>query len=238
MGILGIDNRTENWKTVRKFYSLTSQGRRELVDLLLDEGEPRPGPEEKIEMELFWHGIRDHMDQKGRKIKDLVDEFQKRYQWHFKSLRDEVKNFRANEHPYKFADLEDHNYDGNHKYLTGRKTDKLSENLTNTEIDIVLATSDYLFIGEAKHESELGTNANLVLVHQLIRQFVMVKVLLDLREESLKVVPFLVVDSAKLASHLNTIQVKFMVNTGRLRRENVLCWDDIAKLNGVRETVP
>ena len=40
-------------------------------------------------------------------------------------------------------------------------------------IDIVLETTDRLFIGEAKLESTLGSDSDHVLVHQLIRQYVM-----------------------------------------------------------------
>ena len=162
---------------------------------------------------------------------DLEDNFHELYQQHFNKLRDHLTNFSAYEPPHKFEDLQPHNYDGTRKYPTKRNTDKLVENLSNTEIDIVLETSTHLFIGEAKHESQLGTNSNLVLVHQLIRQYVMAKVILDLQGKCRKVTPFLVGDSKKLDSHRNTVQVKFMVAQEWLRLENVLSWDRIRQLD-------
>ena len=231
MGILGIQNRTENWKTVRIFHSLSPTGRHQLVDLLLVPEEPRPNPGKEVRLELFWRGIRDYMKQKHLKINDLEDNFHELYQQHFNKLRDHLTNFSADEPPHNFEDLQPHNYDGTRKYPTKRNTDKLAENLSNTEIDIVLETSTHLFIGEAKHESQLGTNSNFVLVHQLIRQYVMAKVILDLQGKCRKVTPFLVGDSKKLDSHRNTVQVKFMVAQEWLRLENVLSWDRIRQLD-------
>ena len=113
--------------------------------------------------------------------------------------------------------------------------DKLSDNLRGTEIDIVLETQNHLFIGEAKDESGFGTNGTLVLVHQLIREYVMAKILVDLVAESdkdkkRKVVPFVIGASDKLESLKNTAQVKFMVAQGWLKEKNMLSWCDIEKL--------
>ena len=57
---------------------------------------------------------------------------------------------------------------------------RLVNNLKNTEVDIVLETHDRIFIGEAKCESDLGADSELVLVHQLIRQYVATRILIHL----------------------------------------------------------
>ena len=46
--------------------------------------------------------------------------------------------------------------------------------LLGTEVDVVLETPKHLFIGEVKHESTFEADGKLVLVHQLMRQYVMV----------------------------------------------------------------
>ena len=67
----------------------------------------------------------------------------------------------------------------NYDVSTKDRMANLGNNLVNTEIDIVLQSPNHLFIGEAKHEMTFGANGRLVLVHQLIRQYVMAKILMD-----------------------------------------------------------
>ena len=109
------------------------------------------------------------------------------------------------------------------------------DNLRNTEIDIVLETPQYLFIGEAKGEMTFGADGGLVLVHQLIRQYVMAVVLVDLLVSKgcpqKKVVPFVVGDAAKLE---RARQVKFMRHQGWLEKRNILDWDKIKDLGKPR----
>ena len=63
----------------------------------------------------------------------------------------------------KIRGLKDHNY-----ATAGEEVKKkLVDNLRNTEFDIVLQTRDFLFIGEAKHESTFHASSSFVLVHQL-----------------------------------------------------------------------
>ena len=110
----------------------------------------------------------------------------------------------------------------------------LFSNLFNTEIDIVLQSPHHLFVGEAKHESDLKGRGNYVLVHQLIREYVMATILVDLTEgdkdKKRKVVPFIVGESGKLGSLKNTVQVKFMVKQGWLKEQHILSWDCIKDL--------
>ena len=109
-------------------------------------------------------------------------------------------------------------------------SEALYKNLRNTEIDIVLETRERLYIGEAKDESGFGANGNLVLAHQLIRQYVMAKILLELKGGSQsKVVPFIVRNEPK---GKNPAQIQFMKSRGWLKEGNILTWKEVEKLRG------
>ena len=103
-------------------------------------------------------------------------------------------------------------------------TAKLGTNLVGTEIDVVLESPEHLYIGEAKEEMDLDGNGDLVLVHQLLRQYVMAKILVRLCGSQKKVIPFLVREKLKGREQ---VQVDFMVAKGWLKRENILRWDEI-----------
>ena len=77
----------------------------------------------------------------------------------------------------------------------------------------------------------MGADGSLVLVHQLIRQYVMARILLRLISCKREVVPFLVVDKDKHDNVLNMGQVNFMLSQKWLKKENVLTWDDIRGLH-------
>ena len=106
---------------------------------------------------------------------------------------------------------------------------KLADNLRNTESDIVLEAPDRLFIGEAKREEKFGDDAS-VLKHQLVRQYVMARIVLDLAGREKAIVPFVVGnDRDKLKQDE---QVRFMIESLGMRRENVLAWEDVQRLTG------
>lgn len=106
---------------------------------------------------------------------------------------------------------------------------KLADNLRNTESDIVLEAPDRLFIGEAKREEKFGDDAS-VLKHQLVRQYVMARIVLDLAGREKAIVPFVVGDDRdKLRKDE---QVRFMIESLGMRRENVLAWEDVQRLTG------
>ena len=69
MGILGIRNRTENWKTVEHFHCLGDDAKIRIAQKL---GEPEDTPPEKINIELFWYGMRDYIDQLGNGNQPLL----------------------------------------------------------------------------------------------------------------------------------------------------------------------
>ena len=109
--------------------------------------------------------------------------------------------------------------------------EKFFNNLWHTEIDIVLETPNHIFIGEAKHESRLNASSDYVLVHQLLRQYVMATILTNYVGESKIIVPF-VVGNAPQNLKSRHAQVKFMLAQGWLETKNILSWDDIAAIKG------
>ena len=121
----------------------------------------------------------------------------------------------------KFRDLKNDNY----AVVPPEGAKKLLNNLYNTEIDIVIETAKTLFIREAKHEADFGSDSRLVLVHQLIRQYVMAHALLETLGCKKQVVPFIVgPDAAKLKERG---QVRFMLEQGWLKESNVLNWKEV-----------
>ena len=217
MGILGIENRTENWKTAKYIIPLShnDDARVNLARML---GESEETRSEDVRIELFWKGMRDHFNMVGRKVRgDASDshDLAEFYDSLFPDLRQEIDTSNL------FAQLKDGNYD-----VSGEDgVEKLRNNVCNTEIDIVIETPNTLFIGEAKGESRLGADGKLVLVHQLIRQYVTAKILIDFLGCDKEVIPFIVADD--VAGVKRTHQVKFMIRQGWLKEDNILSWDDI-----------
>ena len=216
MGILGMDNRTENWKTARVFSPFFEDRSVALAERL---GEPSGVEASKVRLELFWVGMRDHIHMRryGNSTPEKFAEFAERYSRLFPDLRKKIEDFRG------FRPLQDHNY------RASEDTQKrLYDNLVGTEIDIVLETPNHLFVGEAKHESVFSTNGDLVLVHQLIRQYVMAAIVLDCLDSEKKVVSFIVWDDVgEIKKH---DQVKFMLEQSWLKEENILSWRCIGTL--------
>ena len=72
-----------------------------------------------------------------------------------------------------------------------------------------------------------GANGNLVLVHQLIRQYVMATILVEISNNRPRkqVIPFVVGDN--VGTLKKSSQVRFMISQGWLREANVLCWGEI-----------
>ena len=224
MAILGIDNRTENWKTARHFVPvlLDSYARAELAWKL---GEPKDTSGSAVKLELFWKGMRDYRHQTKVKNEALLEQCAGAYsKGSFQDLCGRIQDFNS-KNPSRSLRMAK-NYDVPN---SGKRKD-LFNNLLNTEIDIVLETPNSLLIGEAKGEAGLGTRGAYVLVHQLVRQYVMASIFLKLKESDKKVVPFLVVEEDRRDSVLNTRQVGFMISQGWLDKEKVLTWAFIERL--------
>ena len=204
--VLGIENRTENWKTARClrpfFYERAVCIARKL-------GEPRATPAAAVSLELYWKGVRDWCKGRNKPQREaqLVGSCRKL----FPDLRQRIKGYGH------FRDLSD----GNYEVLSDLHRSQLVTNLVNTEIDIVLETPGRLYIGEAKSESSFHASGKLVLVHQLVRQYVMASVLVDVLQSSREVVPFVVVNGTW---EPRSRQVQFMIAQRWLRKENCLTW--------------
>ncbi len=224
MAILGIENRTENWKTAQVFAPLFPQqrhageqprqrtdedARKHLAGKLLGKR-----VESAVSLELFWYGIRDYGDKCDWKAKNYIEPCAEAYERLFPELRGCVEK--------QFTNLDAIHYRVSDKV-------KLANNLRNTEIDIVLESQHHLFIGEAKREAKFGDRAS-VLKHQLVRQYVMARILLDLVGKKKKIVPFVVGDDKK-GLHRKK-QVQFMIERLGMRCENVLEWGDVRGLAG------
>lgn len=233
MGILGIRNRTEDWKTAITFapFFECDSARTRLANRLLEPlgeyHEVQPGT---AKIELFWYGMRDYVHklrQEGKDIPKLHD-FVDRYDCLFPCLDQRIEKARQSGLKLNLPNC--WNYNPKH---TKDRADDLYKNLLNTEIDIVLQTPNHLFIGEAKHESGLGADGKLILVHQLIRQYVMARILVDFREfngcRRKEVVPFIVAD--KETNMKDKHQVRFMRDHERwLHKKNILSWNCIDKI--------
>ncbi len=217
MPILGIDNRTENWKTARHLAPLFGANSVRLARRLLLEEEGREDLQQgEVTLELFWKGLRDYEDAR-RKVSD--ESVKDTYSRLFPDLREKISAFAP-----AFRTLQKGNYDAS----TPEQAKRLTNNIRNTEIDIVLQSPGRLFIGEAKSESAFGGKGSLVLVHQLIRQYVTARILVDFVEPTVKVIPFVVGESrTELLKHS---QVEFMLQQGWMRKGHVLAWADIEAL--------
>ena len=230
MPILGIENRTENWKTALYFspFFTYDLSRLRLAERLGEPDSTQPGA---VQIELYWHGMRDYLDQTKKAERGSNEQrypnFAKLYGELFPDLREQIEEFRSDKLALEIK--KKWNYD----VSSDGAVDKLGSNLVHTEIDIVLESPKHLFIGEAKHQSGLGASGDYVLVHQLIRQYVMAKILVDLRyegKEKPKVVPFIVGDKCRLDSIGNSGQVQFMRQHYGLKDGNILSWDAVKKL--------
>ena len=227
--VLCIKNRTENWKTAYYFAPLfrDTNARLELAQRL---GEPKETNSDEVTIELFWKGLRDfrHQTKEGNGKTLSRDMMVKRYAECFSSLRGEIEEY-CNAKTQTLGGLNERTYYVPKDEDTKAKC-KLESNLINTEIDIVLESPRYIFIGEAKSESGFGSgNSNDVLRHQLIRQYVMASILLQHCCPEKEVIPFVVGPQLKDRS-----QVEFMICHGWMKKCNVLEWKEIKNLACIR----
>lgn len=211
MSILGIRNRTENWKTAIYFSPMFGWGGVHLAKRLGEHTDTQPN---EVQLELYWKGVRDYLNQSGGDMQSNAQDFTDRYKKLFPDLRKKVEDYGGLRTPNPL------NYD----VSDDARMQGLYNNLQNTEIDVVLESPNYLFIGEAKGEMELGADGSLVLVHQLVRQYVMARILIDRLQSEKEVIPFVVGISNRVE------QVKFMLGQGWLKEENILDWHELERL--------
>ena len=197
------------------------------VNLVQRLGKLSRPPSHKVRLELYWRGMRDYMHCKSRSRGQWEEDLARRYVRLFPGLRWRIESFEG---VSRFAPLKDGNYEADSQ----KHKRALYSNLRNTEIDVVIEAPGHLFIGEAKHESILRGNGRNVLVHQLVRQYMMARILVELIAEDghgetpVKVVPFVIANEGNLDTVRRRTQVDFMIREGWLYEENLLSWEKIA----------
>ncbi len=225
MGILCINNRTENWKTTRYFAPyFTSESARSALIKRLCPSDNTPG--KSVQIELFWKGTRDYLVKKDidNDKKISASKVAHLYNCIFPDLRKKILN--TNGVHLKLPN----GY--NYCVCTDKDADRLYINLRNTEIDVVLESPRYLYIGEAKYKSDFGTNGDLVLVHQLIRQYVAARILTrhlaSHGAPGKEVIPFVIGRDATRLKKKH--QIIFMSKRCWLDKNNILTWDCIENM--------
>ena len=230
--VLRVKNRTENWKTARNFAPFL-KNKALLLSFTRRLGEPAETCEEDVHLELFWTAMRDYVyGQKQQEHAQVpspkgIAELYNRGK--FADLRDRVKEFgerRGAGNLRNFADLGSSGY----RVSCAEDQDKLANNLLKTEIDIVIESPSRLYIGEAKSKCLFGANGSRILVHQVIRQYVMASILLEILECHKKVIPFVVVEDKTRPFR----QVEFMKEQRWMHEDHVLEWSDVKQYTGVR----
>lgn len=207
---LGIVNMTENWKTARSLSPLFDE---RAVLLARRLGESRTTQASDVRLELFWKGARDYCV--GKNKKECEERLVASCRKLFPRLREEIKAFGS------FRDLQDFNYD----ISSDDQRERLLNNLLNTEIDVVVESPGRLYIGEAKYKSGFHANGKLVLVHQLVRQYVTASVLADVTGRELEVVPFVITVKPGRSE-----QIRFMMQRYWMEAGNRLTWDEVSVL--------
>ena len=230
--VLGIDNRTENWQTAQSlspFFGMRPKAMARRLALARRLGESPTTRAEDVTLELFWKGVRDWISCCAEKKEERKAQLLGSYQERFGDLRQKIRQYG------RFRKLED----GNYEVLSEDQEKQLVTNLINTEIDIVLETPTHLFIGEAKYESGFHASGRLVLVHQLVRQYVTAKVLVDVLGCNREVVPFVVTRNAQQlkqpsgnasAAGIRSRQVQFLIERDWMQSCNCLTWCDLKRL--------
>ena len=134
-GILGIKNRTENWKTARSFAPFFRVNRHILADRLCGKAIHGAGD---VHLELFWKGMRDYVHHHKPDRETLAEELGNLYNSLFPDLRGQIESFgRFQLNP------------DNYRVISVEQRRKMATNIRNTEVDIILETPSHLFVGEA-----------------------------------------------------------------------------------------
>ena len=222
--VVGIENRTENWKTARCLSPFFGVRAAVLARRL---GESLATPPAAVKLELYWKGVRDWLACCTEK-KDCEDRLVDSCRKLFCGLRDRIEEYGG----FRLTC-------GNYEVCWEDQRPQLVTNLVNTEIDIVLETPTHLFIGEAKYKSGFHASGKLVLVHQLVRQYVMANVLLDVLGCHREVVPFVVTENPQRRTPsdghadvpgMRSHQVQFLIDQCWMKPCNCLTWDDLDTL--------
>lgn len=222
--ILGIKNRTENWTTVKNLFSVRNK---KIIEYLMGKNGDNSDPFDdgsEARLELFWYGYRDYIY--GKNInRHSADHnaIYARFLRLFPGLQERILAFKGDSNKYlrveKMAN-----------YSLGREDAplRLFQNIRHTEIDIVIETRNKLYIGEVKDSQKFGAHGGLFLPHQLLRQYIMARILIDELGKDLDVVPFIISNNS--VETKKNGQVKLMGSLSYLDIDsNVFTWHDIGE---------
>ena len=234
MPILGIENQTENWKTVQTFapYHASAEARYRLAQRLVQPlGTLLDCQPQEIQLELFWNGMRDYL-KVAAEWKELPNEKAKikLYGSKFVDIYNELYTDLLGElRASQVTVSKERNYNVSGK--EGRR--KLYHHLHGTEFDVVLEAPGLLFLGEAKLGGSYNDSNDSVLRHQLVKQYVVANILLSYMGKrndggQLLIIPFVVSDKPDTLK--KSPQAKFMIKRGWLKADNIMSWDDINEL--------
>ncbi len=233
-GILGIPNRTENWKTAKTLSICIAKKRQHLVAARIIENagfQARAFKSSDTVIELFWKGFRDYCkaNDKDSNSSEFIKETSERYRQLFPDLLWKVQQYNRGAPRNRSLRINPAN-----NYACAHDTEStrtLFDNLRNTEVDIALSAPGFLLVGEAKSEEAFGADSNHILPHQLLRQYVMARVLLETKRfADIRVIPFIVGENREQI--LKCVQVKLLHALGYLNLANVMSWDELS------ETIP
>lgn len=246
MHTLGYTNRSENALTSEHFQCFDDNNNWDLVTgKLIQLGGLEEHPKSSTKGQIFAHPWRDYLYHEASEAKDDNQ---------FSSLKKAHRQIKQNAdsriveiYEQEFSDLQDRVFEFerfDHKYLKLSKSYNLKDNslqlctnVHNTELDVLIADDYNVYVGEAK--SEMRPNASAterMLVHQLVRGYVVVKTWIEYRGlkrpdgNAMSVVPFIVANKKDIQSLMGNNQVQFMIKRCWLRAEHVLDWDTIKEL--------
>ena len=217
-GILGIENRTENWKTARTLVKILNQKKEnEFATEIINntEGQKVKVAQGDVRLELFWKGFRDLVNagDSERLKTQAIDKYND-----FKGIGRTIRNYGL------------HVSNDNYETSASDFESRLFNNLRSTEIDIVITSNRYILIGEAKCDEDLGADSRLFLTHQLIRQYIKTDIICKIMGAEVKIIPFIVCKDIEKVK--NKSQVKLMIEKFGLDPRNIFHWNDLNKYTG------
>jgi len=224
--MFGVENRSENWRLAKAFIDKKDNFLEyKIADIVLSNCNQKISGQ--LSYEFFWTGFRDycHSVSIAKKNSALGFRVVDYYQKTFSNLLDNIHQYNITENNPK---LKLNNPEIN--YVVNEETKNIFlNNLYYTEVDIIIRAGSNLLIGEVKSTQTFGSNSKHVLVHQLLRQYIMVSTLVNEKQFQEKhnciftIIPFVIANR----NAERTAQVKIMKNLGWLVRGNVLNWDFI-----------
>ena len=246
--IFNYTSRTENAKTSDHFQWFSYNNNWSLVtgELHRRAGlDQRPAPH--ATGRLFANPWRDYLHQKAVKeskhdkgvlfdkaMSRIVDGAKSKiriiYEQEFSDLQGKIFNFKGFARSINSTENQKGTLKKESNYTVDNNFMGLFNNLYKTELDILIADTESVYVGEAKQESTFDASGDNNLVHQLVRQYVTVEIWLEYREIKKSIIPFIVGDITKLGSIKHNNQVEFMMTHKLLHETHVLSWEDIKDL--------